>query len=341
MDNGIDFMAEVWDEARVQQYIDDGIEESLNLDYKAAGALSKTDGKRKEITKDVSAMANSDGGIIVYGMTEQNHLPGNIDPVKRNDFSKEWLEHVIGNIRPKIDGLIIHPVPIGNSTTDVVYVVEIPKSHTAHQAQDKRYYKRFNFQSVMMDDYEIRDVMNRLQYPRIKLQFQLKRRMKNESHTLEAYALEISLVNDGNVYAEYVVAHIDVPRDIAYDRRFEHGFDFNRNGNPDEFRTYMRDNTVREVVDVGGSGNYTFPKYGPARYDPILPGLRMYVDEIVLLSSLHRKCSETDYLIRWEVNADNAPPRRGEIALRDIELVGFSEEPMAFGEFLSGIESAT
>ena len=30
-------------EARVQQYIDDEIEESLNLDYKAAGALAKTD----------------------------------------------------------------------------------------------------------------------------------------------------------------------------------------------------------------------------------------------------------------------------------------------------------
>ena len=51
----------VWDQARVQQYIDDGVEESLNLDYKAAGALAKTDGKRKEITKDVSAMANSEG----------------------------------------------------------------------------------------------------------------------------------------------------------------------------------------------------------------------------------------------------------------------------------------
>ena len=74
-------MADVWDEARVQQYIDDGIEESLNLDYKAAGALAKTDGKKKEITKDVSAMANSDGGIIIYGVTEDptnRFLPGRL-----------------------------------------------------------------------------------------------------------------------------------------------------------------------------------------------------------------------------------------------------------------------
>ena len=39
------------------------IEENLHLDYKSAGALSKIDRKKDEITKDVSALANSDGGI--------------------------------------------------------------------------------------------------------------------------------------------------------------------------------------------------------------------------------------------------------------------------------------
>lgn len=331
-------MAAVWDEARVQQYIDDGVEESLNLDYKAAGALAKTDRKRKEVTKDVSAMANSDGGIIIYGVTENGHLPGNIDPVNRQDISKEWLEHVIGNIRPRIENLKIHPVTIGSSDSDVVYIVEIPQSHTAHQAIDKRYYKRFNFESVMMDDYEIRDVMNRLQHPRIELQFQLRPRFKNDSNTLEAYVLEFSFVNEGNVYAEYIVAHIDVPRDVAYDQNFQHGFDANRNEDPDSFRTYMRDNTVRDVVDVTVSYPYTYNRYGPARYDPVLPGLLMKADDIVLLSSLHRKCSESDYVIRWVVNADNAPPRSGEIALGEIDFVGFNGDTLTFGEFVSGIE---
>lgn len=331
-------MAQTWDEARVQQYIDDAVEESLTLDYKAAGALSKQPKKKTEITKDVSAMANSDGGLIIYGLIETNHLPGSIDPINRQDFSKEWLEQVISNIRPKIDGLVIHPVTIGNSNSDVVYVVEIPKSHTAHQAMDKRYYKRFNFQSVMMDDYEIRDVMNRLQHPRIKPQFQLRRRLGKDSGYLKAYALEVRLVNEGNVYAEYIVVHIDVPRDIAYDRDFEHGFNVDRSENPEEFRTYMRDNTVRDVVGVGGSGNYTFPKYGPARYDPVLPGLLIEVDDIDLLSSLHRKCIESDYVIRWVLNADNAPPRSGDIALGEIDLVDFSDDPMTFGEFVSGID---
>lgn len=159
-------MNQIWDEAKVQQYIDDEIEESLMLDYKAAGALEKSDKKKGEITKDVSAMANSAGGIIIYGIKEyqddsKKHLPEKIDPISRKDFSKEWLEHVIGNIQPRLSNVIIHPVPIQSRENHVVYVVEIPQSILPHQALDRRYYKRYNFESTWMDDYEINDVRNR------------------------------------------------------------------------------------------------------------------------------------------------------------------------------------
>ena len=149
-------MSEVWDEARIQQYIDDKIEENLNLDYKAADALDKK--KTDDITKAVSAMANSDGGIIIYGIDEgqtNRHYPSKIDPIDRRKFSKEQLEHIINNIRPKIDGLVIYPVsiqpdPNKPDSKPVVYVVDIPKGRTAHQATDRKYYRRYNFESVPM-----------------------------------------------------------------------------------------------------------------------------------------------------------------------------------------------
>src|SRR5690349_16195771 len=56
--------AEPWTIDRVQRMIADGIEESLHLDYKAAGALVKRPEKKSEIVKDVTAFANSDGGVI-------------------------------------------------------------------------------------------------------------------------------------------------------------------------------------------------------------------------------------------------------------------------------------
>ena len=59
-----------WKEADILLLITNGVKESLELDYKQCASLQKADGKKKEISKDVSAFANSAGGTIVYGMIE-------------------------------------------------------------------------------------------------------------------------------------------------------------------------------------------------------------------------------------------------------------------------------
>lgn len=51
-----------WDESDIQELVAGQVQESLTLDYKACDALARTDGKKKEISKDVSAFANSAGG---------------------------------------------------------------------------------------------------------------------------------------------------------------------------------------------------------------------------------------------------------------------------------------
>ena len=56
--------------------ISNKIMESIHIDYKAGKALS---GKAKEISKDISAFANSDGGYVIYGVSEKEHLPTSID----------------------------------------------------------------------------------------------------------------------------------------------------------------------------------------------------------------------------------------------------------------------
>ncbi|MFA4851886.1 MAG: ATP-binding protein [Bacteroidales bacterium] len=173
-------MLEINTSTDLQNLILNQVEENLHLDYKAADAIGKTDGKKKEISKDVSAFANSDGGVIVYGIKEfydptKKHLPEAIDPLDRTIISKEWLEQVINsNIFPRIDFLKITPIPINPSTNEVVYVVTINKSSTAHQAADYRYYKRYNFESVAMYDFEVRDIMNRNKLPKIELSFEIE-----------------------------------------------------------------------------------------------------------------------------------------------------------------------
>lgn len=169
----------MWDLDKIQEHITNGIEENLHLDYKGADSLDKTDGKKKEISKDVSAFANSGGGVIIYGVREfdekeKSHLPEKIDPVNRVNYTKEWLEQIINsNISPKIKGVKIIPIQIGVAADNTsIYVVEIPQSDTAHQAKDKKYYKRYNFESVAMDDYEIKDIINRSNKTDIRISFE-------------------------------------------------------------------------------------------------------------------------------------------------------------------------
>ncbi|MCY4071027.1 MAG: ATP-binding protein [Chloroflexi bacterium] len=313
-------MAGIWDQARVRKYIDDGIEESLNLDYKAAGALAKTDGKRKEVTKDVSAMANSDGGIIIYGMTEQNHLPDVIDPVNRKDFSKEWLEHVIGNIRPRIDGLLIHPVPIGGSNSDVVYIVEIPQSQTAHQATDKRYYKRHNFESVAMEHFEILDVLNRQQHPRIELDFETLPAIDEHGVTYKL-ELNVKIRNIGNVLARFIEAHVAIPNAILLNGAQRNRRTPNRSGISEGHTVFRRHNRERFAIGNSGPPSYT-SFYGTPIYVPLFPGLEMLVESIDLIAGAVYKDEKREYTIKWSTFADSAAPNSGEVVVYDSLRLG-------------------
>lgn len=165
-----------WTEADLQALIDNQVQESLHLDYKQSRALAKSEPCRTEISKDVAAFANSDGGRIIYGIAEKNHYAEAIDEgVNAREFNREWLEQIISsNIQPRIDALRIYPISLQSRDADrVAYVVDIPQSRSRapHQSRDKRYYKRYEFQSVPMEDYEIRDVLRRASTPDLWIEF--------------------------------------------------------------------------------------------------------------------------------------------------------------------------
>jgi hypothetical protein len=331
-------MPELWNEEILKSFINDGIEENLNLDYKAADALAKTDLKKKEISKDVSALANSDGGIIIYGIAEYNapdksHLPEKIVPVSRKDFSKEWLEQIINtNIFPRISNIKITPVKINNSDNEVIYVVDVPKSNTAHQANDKRYYKRFNFESIAMYDYEIRDILNRAHTPILKLEFVIKqesyeyspsnfllgvpsRNEKSQKKIITDTDLIIYAYNEGKILANYVNCFIDLPESIL-------GLDSKNDKklkkiNNIVYVEYYCSNTIRELTGFSGSDKYRLPTYGPSHYDPILPKTKKILKEIRINSDLKHNGLKFFYAL----HSDNSEPIMGEAKFSDIKII--------------------
>lgn len=155
-----------WDEEYLKELIKLGEQESLTLDYKASAALKNQDKEKNDLAKDVSAFANSAGGVLLYGMLENKHVPIAVDSgVDRNAITKEWLESIIKSyIHPLVDGLLIKQIDLtGKGQSQVAYAIGVPQatSHAPHQAKDHKYYKRSNFESKPMEDYEVRDAMRR------------------------------------------------------------------------------------------------------------------------------------------------------------------------------------
>jgi hypothetical protein len=160
--------------ADLQRLVDETLEESLTLDYKASAALSREGKAPDEMCKDVSAMANSAGGQIVYGIEEDKKAqkPSKIDEgVSDDKITREWIEQVLNSrVQPRMSGITTARIDMGDGKFG--YVITILQSRTGpHQAPDRKYYKRFDLQSVPMYDYEIRDVMQRSTTPDLRVSF--------------------------------------------------------------------------------------------------------------------------------------------------------------------------
>jgi hypothetical protein len=127
------------------------------------------------------------------------------------------LEQIIQSIQQHIDGVVIHPVSIDKQEHKVVYVVEIPQSGTAHQARDHVYYKRHNFNVLPMEDYEVRDVMNRKTHPKIRGSVRVRECPVFEQ-TFKYAADEdvlVKLENVGRVLAHNVMVELELHVEVA------------------------------------------------------------------------------------------------------------------------------
>lgn len=162
--------------AEVQSLVTKKIPENLHLEYKRSDALRK--GGTTELTKDVSAFANSDGGCLIYGVIEKDQIPLSLDGgVDTSVIEPEWLENILlAHIQPRLDDLVIGVIPLTGHRA--IFTVAVARTlRGPHQSEDKKYYKRFNFKSEPMEDYEIRDVRSRILTtpPLVNIDLELRR----------------------------------------------------------------------------------------------------------------------------------------------------------------------
>jgi hypothetical protein len=294
----------------------DQTQESLYLEFKRTSSLGVEESKRNEISKDISAFANSEGGDVVYGVSEVGKPPsrfGDIDDgIDASVITPEWLEQVINSrIQPRISGVRITPIALKSTRSGkFVYVVNIPVSYDApHQASDKRYYKRFNFHSVPMEDYEVRDVRNRKVEPIVIAEISGRNRSPAElwdARGVVDVRLSILLRNVGRRIAQHVYLECNLPT------------------------RYLSTQVVRitgksEEIVVNGE------HYRQLRYHhrdesgslPLFPGTDHEVlDGNRLFAHIRLDKAEADHsfttFISWTVYSDGAEPTNGQISIAEL-----------------------
>ncbi len=324
-------MAEPWTLERIGKLISGRVQEDLHLDYKAAGSLDRSEKKKDEISKDVSAFANADGGIIIYGVSEDSSdssIPGAIDPVDSMTHTAEWLEQILtSRIQPKIPGLVLTTLEV--SAGRAIYVVEVPKGETAHQASDRRYHKRLGRITEMMWDYEVRDVMNRRSTPKVSIRATIEKRTKERglvpsimddipspSRDLKLalkplarpkYLLRIHAVNEGALVVQYITVFITVDPPLQDEQ-----------GRP--LKEVICTNTVRDTLRwsyIPAKGpDSAYPEYGPSRYEPVLPGLTFMLEDF----EINPDSIIEETMLTWKVFADNARPMEGSVMLKSLKI---------------------
>ena len=305
-------------ETTLQQLIDNAEPESLRLEFNAAAVLARTEDAKREITKDVSAMANADGGRIIYGIAERRDgkhrgVAGGLDPVDATAITVEWLDQLIAMIRPKIAGVTITPVPVGAGLPSVCYVVDVPAGFTAHQAIDLRYYQRSNGRAEPMYDYQIRDIMARGDHPRVVVETELRERVLSswieweggpKRHGPEVYELWVWLRNDGARLARFINGWIELPSHLVVP---DTGNGLVAHGRPRPFAPTRR--FVFTNREYPRDSAEDAPPHDPP-LAPLLPGLVLHVARVPL-NGLEFFAGRDGKHATWQIHADNAPIQQG------------------------------
>lgn len=151
----------LWNEDNLRFLIEARLNETLEREYKRTITIDKP-ADRKELCKDVSGFANSQGGFIVFGLDETDVLgagsvPASLSPITDRTL-KETLEQVlVDGIMPRVD-FRIYSFRDSGKTGEYV-ICEIPKSyrglHMVTYDKDNRYYLRRNFQTTPMNSFEV------------------------------------------------------------------------------------------------------------------------------------------------------------------------------------------
>lgn len=166
---------EAWTEEDLQRLCADRVPEHQRLDYKELMTLDPPRDGRKELLKDVTALANSLGGILIYGIREEKHpdlgtYAGSLIPLTDTTLIDRANRVLRSNTSPPVE---CHFYSIEASEGGFYIIAHVPQSrirpHAVTFESRLDWYIRRNQDNFRMTEPEIRAMFEQTSFAQLSL----------------------------------------------------------------------------------------------------------------------------------------------------------------------------
>lgn len=287
------------EEKDLQELVDAQVPEGLRLDFKLT-CYGKSDSEKRELLKDVSALANSHGGHLIIGIEENGGVASNITGVDIDtDAEMLRMEQILRNaIEPPISGIRMRSIP--SSSGRKVLLLRIPRSwnppHRVTAQGTNRFYIRH---SAGVHEPSIEELRTLFNQSATALE-QARQFRNNRISTVTTGEGHRPLVSSGRLFIHIVptatysgLVHLDVERIHEMHRNFRplgssamsprfnfHGVINERGGDQNHgytqiFRTGALEATKANIVHKNDSRLFIA---GLALEEEIFEKLTLYID---------------------------------------------------------------
>lgn len=211
----------------IKYFVEQNQEENVHLDFKTVSSHFQNVDDKRTLAKALSGFANSDGGIIIWGINARrmdNQIDGaaGIVPItnikafvsRLNSLTSDFVNPTVGGVQHRI----VYENEDGAGCAATLVPASDCGPHMA-KAGDDRYYKRSGDSFIRLEHFDIADMFGRRPSPTLKLHADITNEgtLTGPKGTLNKARVIFYIINNGrgSAFGPYLSVTINDPYHIC------------------------------------------------------------------------------------------------------------------------------